>query len=76
MTDDAPAEKLLTLSDLAERWQVSERTVKRRIQAGEIKATRIGRQVRVDPNEARRYENRNDSQNVPLFPSLSRCVIQ
>lgn len=60
MTDDAPAEKLLTLSDLAERWQVSERTVKRRIQAGEIKATRIGRQVRVDPNEARRYENRND----------------
>jgi excisionase family DNA binding protein len=45
--DAAPHQKLLTVAQLAERWQVSERTVRRMIADGRIKAVRVGRSVRI-----------------------------
>ena len=57
-TEDQP-ERLLTVREVAERWQVSERTVVRLIDAGELKASHIGRQRRVPPDEVRKYEKRN-----------------
>lgn len=39
--------RLLTIKDVAERLQVSERTVHRLIDVGELSVIRIGRSVRV-----------------------------
>ena len=42
-----PGARGLTVAQLAERWQVSQRTVRRRIKEGEIRVVRIGRAVRI-----------------------------
>jgi excisionase family DNA binding protein len=39
--------KLLTVRQLAENWQISERSVRRMIRAGRIKVIRLGRSVRI-----------------------------
>ena len=39
--------RLLTVAQLAELWQVSQRTIRRRIKDGEIRVIRIGRAVRI-----------------------------
>lgn len=44
----------LTAADLADALQVSERTIRRMIAAGEIKVIRLGRSVRVPMEEANR----------------------
>lgn len=49
-------EPLLTLQDLAARWQVSLKSVRRIVARGELKVHRIGAQVRVSPEDADTYE--------------------
>jgi len=39
--------RLLTVRQLAEAWQVSERTIRRMIADGRIRVVRIGRSVRI-----------------------------
>jgi excisionase family DNA binding protein len=46
-----PAEELLTVSQVAENWQVSPRTVRRMIADGRLKVVRLGRAVRI-PSKA------------------------
>ena len=41
------AEGLLTVRQVAENWQVSERTIRRMIGDGRIRVVRIGRAVRI-----------------------------
>jgi excisionase family DNA binding protein len=41
------AEGLLTVRQVAENWQVSERTIRRMIADGRIRVVRIGRSVRI-----------------------------
>lgn len=48
---------LLTMSQIAERWQVSIETVKRRIRSGQLPALKLGRCVRVSPTCLVDYEN-------------------
>jgi excisionase family DNA binding protein len=48
---------LLTMSQIAERWQVSIETVKRRIRSGQLPALKLGRSVRVSPTTLVAYEN-------------------
>ena len=43
--------KLLTLPEVVEALKVSESTVRRRIREGSLKAIRIGRQLRVRPED-------------------------
>ncbi|MBM1174711.1 helix-turn-helix domain-containing protein [Microvirga arabica] len=50
------SEPLLTLHDLAERWQVSVKSVRRIVARGELKVLRIGTQIRVSPPDAAAYE--------------------
>tara|TARA_R110000787_G_scaffold100005_1_gene204817 strand:+ start:3890 stop:4072 length:183 start_codon:yes stop_codon:yes gene_type:complete len=45
-----------TIKSLAERWQVSERTVRRLIDKGDIKAHRIGDQIRISQEDRDAYE--------------------
>lgn len=47
---------LLTMSQIAERWQVSIETVKRRIRSGQLPALKLGRSVRVSPTTLVAYE--------------------
>ena len=44
-----PAEGLLTARQVAENWQVSERTVRRLIADGRLRVVRVGRAVRMPP---------------------------
>lgn len=47
---------MLTLGDIARRWNVHQRTVKRLIEDGELSAVRIGFQWRIRADEVLRYE--------------------
>ena len=44
-------EQLLTLDQVAARLQVSMSTIRRRVKAGELRVVRIGRQIRVRPED-------------------------
>jgi len=48
-------EPFLTIRDLADEWQVSERTIRRLIRSGELVAHDIGHQKRVSPEDKERY---------------------
>ena len=69
--ESALESKFLTTLEVSERLQVSPRTVQRLIQRGELKAFRVGRQVRIpelalkEMLEARRV-------GVSVAPSYSR----
>ncbi len=52
----------LSLRQVAERLSVSERTVMRRIGDGELRASRIGRLIRIAEAEIQRYIERNEIQ--------------
>jgi excisionase family DNA binding protein len=51
-TDAQPNQPLLTVDELADRWNVHPRTIRRKIKAKKIKVIRIGRSVRVHPSVA------------------------
>ena len=48
--------RLKTKAELAERWDVSERTVQRLVDSGSLGAIRIGRQLRFSPEDVAQYE--------------------
>jgi hypothetical protein len=52
------SEPLLTLQDLAARWQVSLKSVRRIVGRGDLKVHRIGHQIRISPEDAATYEKR------------------
>lgn len=52
---------LLTLQDLAVRWQVSLKSVRRIVVRDEIRVIRIGAQIRVSIEDATAYEKRHRS---------------
>ena len=45
-----------SLSDVADRFDVSVRTVRRWVDAGELVAHRFGRQLRVSPEDLKTFE--------------------
>jgi excisionase family DNA binding protein len=47
----------LTLQDLANRWHISVKSVRRIVARGEIKVHRIGNRIRVSPEDVATYEN-------------------
>jgi excisionase family DNA binding protein len=47
-----------TVAQLADRWAITERQVRRYIATGELIATRFGRSVRVSAEEVARFEAR------------------
>jgi excisionase family DNA binding protein len=52
----APAsERLLTIADVAERCQVSSRSVRRWIDEGRLKVIRLGRNVRVSERDLAKF---------------------
>jgi excisionase family DNA binding protein len=55
MNDNASVERLLAIPEVAEIFQVSTKTVRRAITAGELRAHRVGRQWRIAPREVLRY---------------------
>ncbi len=54
-TEQAALTPLLTLQDSADILQVSLKTLRRRIDAGELPVIRDGRILRVHPNDLERY---------------------
>ena len=47
---------MLTIDELAERWRVDRRTIRRMIEDGVISALRVGWQWRIRADEVLRYE--------------------
>lgn len=54
-----PENQFDSVKSLSERWQVSERTVRRLIASGALRAHTIGGQKRISPQEREAYERRN-----------------
>lgn len=52
---------LLTLPDVAERWQMSVKSVRRLIAAKRLSVIRIGKALRVSENELVRFERQNST---------------
>lgn len=46
---------LLSLAEASRQAGVSLKTIRRRIESGELEATRIGVQIRIDPHEFERF---------------------
>ena len=57
LNDQTP--RYWTIDQLAVRWQVSSRTVRRQILSGELRAVRIGHQLRVADDFLQRFEERH-----------------
>jgi excisionase family DNA binding protein len=57
-----PLTKLRTIDEIAERWDVSPRTVQRQIKSGALRSHRIGRLRRISDADAAAFlnENRDD----------------
>ena len=51
--------KLLTYRDVADALGVSQMTVRRMVERGDLPIIRVGRQVRFDPFEVRLYVERS-----------------
>jgi excisionase family DNA binding protein len=52
---NGPVERLLTLPELAERLQLSEKTIRRMIAGGRLPCVRLGRQLRFLPGDVFRW---------------------
>ena len=48
--------RFFTITQVAERWQCSEKTVRRLVARDELIAHRIGAQIRISLNDLRAYE--------------------
>jgi excisionase family DNA binding protein len=59
-----------TVEALSTRWQVSQRTVRRLIERGQLRAVRIGGQLRVAADVLQRFEERHEVQR-PVLPRVS-----
>ena len=53
----ATGERFWTPRQIAERWLVSPRTVRRLIEAGELRACRMGKQIRIRHGDLLAYEH-------------------
>jgi excisionase family DNA binding protein len=51
----APVPRLLSMQELADRFSVSSKTVSRWIASGELRAHRLGRQVRIAEEDANAF---------------------
>jgi excisionase family DNA binding protein len=60
------AETLLTVSQVADNWQVSQRTVRRMIADGRLQIVRLGR-ARSYPDEGRCTMSRSSSEPIENF---------
>lgn len=61
-----PAPAFLTVAELAARWKVSERTVRRMVERGSLRGIRIGPQLRILIEAIERYEARHAEGNIDL----------
>lgn len=57
--------QLLTSKDVAKWLNISERSVTRLVEAGELRAHRIGGVLRYDPEDVRRYIERTATSAAP-----------
>jgi len=61
-------ENLMTVAEVAARWRLGHLAVRRRILDGELRAVRIGRNVRIEEAEVERYERTwLDTSNPEFF---------
>ena len=70
MATEANDERLLTVNDVAERLQLHPITVRRHIKAGQLRAVRIGRSVRIREADLEEYLEAGDYEQVE-YPTPS-----
>jgi excisionase family DNA binding protein len=56
MTDHDLARKHWSVTNLAQHWNVRPATVRKLIRCGSLRAHRVGRSLRICPEEVERYE--------------------
>lgn len=55
----------LSVREVATRWRVSPMTVYRLLQEGRLEYTRVGRQIRIEEDEAERFIAQNTWASLP-----------
>jgi excisionase family DNA binding protein len=61
-TRKRPIGKLRTITELADIWQVSSRTIQRLIESGALRSRRIGRLVRIADADAEDFLDDDDDE--------------
>lgn len=56
---------VLTVEQLAERWDVNPRTIRKAIDRGEIKAMRVGRIIRISRSHVEHLEQAGQRHTAP-----------
>ena len=57
--DNVPNSPFLTLAQVATRWQINEKTVRRLVWSGELTHHKIGQQIRIGMPDLVTYERLN-----------------
>jgi excisionase family DNA binding protein len=65
VTQRPPPRSFFTVEQLATRWEVSERTIRRMIKRGELRAVEIGAQRRVPVDVVEHYEAQHTTGSRP-----------
>jgi excisionase family DNA binding protein len=63
--------RFYTVEELAQRWQVNQRTVRREIERGRLRAVRVGNLLRIPTEVVARYEERRQTRPNPSAVSTN-----
>jgi excisionase family DNA binding protein len=61
MSDTRQQRSFSTVEQLAKRWNVSTRTIRRLIESDKLRAVRVGNQLRIADDAVERFERRNET---------------
>ena len=64
---------LLKIKEVADRFQVTPRTIRQQIKKGNIPAVKIGRVWRIRPESINLYLDKNETKSKPQLDGLPGC---
>ena len=64
---------LLKIKEVADRFQVTPRTIRQQIKKGNIPAVKIGRVWRIRPESINLYLDKNETNSKPQLDGLPGC---
>lgn len=64
---------LLKIKEVADRFQVTPRTIRQQIKKGNIPAVKIGRVWRIRPESINLYLDKNETKSKPQLGGLPGC---
>ena len=63
--------KFISIDQVAARWGVHPRTVRRMIKSGRLAAVQVGRQYRISPDVLLHFEEKNNTSSIKVLLSTN-----